>query len=68
MRRPGDSFEPALLEQSLPGITEKLRFVDAPQLEISSSTIRSRIAEGGHYRYYLQPDVYEYIEQHRLYR
>ena len=68
MRRPGDSFEPALLEHSLPGITEKLRFVDAPQLEISSSTIRSRIAEGGHYRYYLQPDVYEYIEQHRLYR
>ncbi len=68
MRRPGDSIQLDTLERSLPGLGEKIRFVDAPQLEISSSTIRNRIAEGGHYRYYLQPDVYEYIEQEKLYR
>jgi nicotinate-nucleotide adenylyltransferase len=68
MRRPGDSIEMTALEHSLPGLAQKVRFVDAPQLEISSSTIRSRIAEGGHYRYYLPARVYEYIEQQKLYR
>ena len=68
MRRPGDSIDMKVLEDSLPGLSEKVRFVDAPQLEISSSTIRSRVANGGHYRYYLHPHVYEYIEQEKLYR
>jgi nicotinate-nucleotide adenylyltransferase len=68
MRRPGDTLELDALEHHLPGLTEKIRFVDAPQLDISSSAIRSRISGGGHYRYYLQPDVYDYIEQQKLYR
>lgn len=68
MRRPGDSIRPDALESILPGLSAKTRFVDAPQLEISSSTIRQRIATGGHYRYYLHPDVYEYIETQQLYR
>ena len=68
MRRPGDSIAPGALENILPGLGAKTRFVDAPQLEISSSAIRSRIANGGHYRYYLHPEVYQYIEQHKLYR
>jgi nicotinate-nucleotide adenylyltransferase len=68
MRRPGDAVETGALEAVLPGIGKKLRFVDAPQLEISSSTIRTRIASGGHYRYYLHPAVYEYIEREKLYR
>jgi nicotinate-nucleotide adenylyltransferase len=68
MRRPGDSIDMKTLEDSLPGLGKKVRFVDAPQLEISSSTIRSRVANGGHYRYYLSPSVYEYIEQEKLYR
>lgn len=67
LRRPGDSVETGALERSLPGLTKKLRFVDAPQLEISSSLIRERIANGGHYRYYLPADVYAYIEQEKLY-
>ena len=68
MRRPGDSIELEALERRLPGLGEKIRFVDAPQLDISSSTIRTRVAGGGHYRYYLPPGVYEYIERERLYR
>jgi nicotinate-nucleotide adenylyltransferase len=68
MRRPGDSVDLAALERSLPGLGQKVRFVDAPQIEISSSTIRSRIAAGGHYRYYLPARVYEYIEREKLYR
>ena len=68
MRRPGDSIDIESLEQQLPGLQAKLRFVEAPQLEISSSMIRSRVLQGGHYRYYLPPDVYAYIESEKLYR
>jgi nicotinate-nucleotide adenylyltransferase len=68
MRRPGDAIRLDVLEEKLPGLSQKVRFVDAPQLEISSAEIRRRIAAGEHYRYYLHPDVYQYIEANRLYR
>lgn len=68
MRRPGDNIELDALERVFPGIQAKLLFVDAPQFDISSSTLRQRIADGGHYRYYLHPQVYEYIQQNHLYR
>jgi nicotinate-nucleotide adenylyltransferase len=68
MRRPGDEVNLQTLEGTLPGVSTKVRFVDAPQLEISSSSIRQRIAGGGHFRYYLPTGVYEYIQQNNLYR
>ncbi len=67
MRRPGDSVNLSALERLLPGIQAKVRFVDAPLLEISSREIRRRIAEGGHFRYYLPESVYKYIVQQELY-
>lgn len=68
MRRPGDDIHLNALEEKLPGLSEKVRFVNAPQLEISSGEIKRRIAAGEHYRHYLHPDVYQYIEKHKLYR
>lgn len=68
MRRPGDSADLAALESLLPGLRAKLRFVDAPLLEIASSAIRRRVAEGISVRYYLPPAVYEYIQKEHLYR
>lgn len=68
MRRPGVEINFSTLEEKIPGISNKVRFIDTPQLEISSSTIRERIATGGHYRFYLHPGVYDYIQQHLLYR
>lgn len=68
MRRPGDRIELETLERLFPGIHAKVQFVEAPQLDISSSLIRQRIAGGGHYRYYLPPGVYDYIQQNLLYR
>lgn len=68
MRRPGDRIDLASLEQALPGLSAKVRFFDTPQLEISSSTIRQRVAAGGHFRYYLPGGVYDYIQQNNLYR
>jgi nicotinate-nucleotide adenylyltransferase len=55
------------LERELPGIKSKVHYVDAPLLEIASREIRSRIANGETYRYYLPKPVYEYIELNQLY-
>jgi nicotinate-nucleotide adenylyltransferase len=68
MCRPG--YEPELtdLERVMPGIREKVRFVQAPLLEISSSQIRQRIHEGRAFRYYLPERVFNLILQHGLYR
>jgi nicotinate-nucleotide adenylyltransferase len=68
MRRPGDTVELAALEKSLPGLTAKVRFVNAPLLDIAARDIRARIAEGKPFRYFLPGTVYEYIVSHGLYR
>jgi nicotinate-nucleotide adenylyltransferase len=68
MRRPGDALEIERLEKIYPGLEAKLQLVNAPQLEIASSTIRQRIADGGHYQYFLHPQVYDYIQRNHLYR
>ena len=67
MRRPEDSANLEALERELPGISSKIHYVDAPLLEIASREIRSRIAEGRTFRYYLADPVYQYINQHHLY-
>lgn len=68
MRRPGDDIDITSLEQRLPGLSTKVRFVDAPLLEISSREIRQRIAEGRPFRHYLHTYVYQYIQEYQLYR
>ena len=68
MRRPGDSIDLSELEAILPGLTDKVRFVEAPLLQISSREIRRRIAERSDFRYFLPPAVYEYIQSRHLYR
>ncbi|MEW6287449.1 MAG: nicotinate-nucleotide adenylyltransferase [Chloroflexota bacterium] len=67
MHRPGEQEDLEELERQLPGIRSKVHYVDAPLLEIASREIRSRIAEGRPFRYYLHPAVYEYILDHHLY-
>jgi len=68
MRRPGDTVELAALEKSLPGLRSKVRFVEAPLLDIAAREIRRRIAEKQPFRYFLPERVYEYIDSHGLYR
>jgi len=68
MRRPGEEPNLDALERTLPGISSKVHYVDAPLLEIASREIRSRVAEGRPYRYYLPTQVYEYINEHHLYQ
>jgi nicotinate-nucleotide adenylyltransferase len=68
MRRPQDFVDLPWLERALPGIAGKVYFVNAPLLEISSSSIRERIAARRHFRYFLPPNVYEIIQGQSLYR
>jgi nicotinate-nucleotide adenylyltransferase len=68
MRRPGDPFDMPALEAKIPGLTEKVTFIDAPLQDLASHEIRRRVASGEVYRYYVHPSVYEYIEENRLYR
>ena len=68
MRRPGDNIDMRALEDRLPGLSAKVRFFETPQLEISSSSIRQRIQNNGHFRYYLPATVFDYIQQNKLYR
>ncbi len=67
MHRPDEQINLSMLERELPGIVQKVRFVEAPLLEISSSQIRRRAAEGRPFRYYLPFPVYQYIVDHELY-
>jgi len=68
MRRPGDSIDMSELEVIFPGITCKVLFINAPQIGISSSDIRRRIAEGSPFRYFLPMAIYDYIQIHRPYQ
>lgn len=68
MRRPGVAFDMPALEATLPGITQKVIFLDVPLLEISSTEIRARLAQGRTARYYLLPRVYERIVKKGYYR
>lgn len=67
MRRPNDSIDLPWLERALPGVTSKVNYVEAPLLEISSTSIRERIAQGQHFRYFLPPAVCEIIQKKSLY-
>jgi len=67
MRRPGDPFDISALEAKIPGLTEKVIFIDAPLQDLASREIRRRVANGEAYRYYLHPSVYECIEANHLY-
>jgi len=68
MRRPDDSFDMPALDAQIPGLMEKVQFIDAPLHNLSSRAIRLRVVKGETYRYDVLPAVYNYIEANRLYR
>jgi nicotinate-nucleotide adenylyltransferase len=67
MRRPGFQVDLTALEAAVPGLTKKVCFVDTPLLDISSSDIRRRIAQGEPYRYFLTREVWELIRSQGMY-
>ncbi|MBE0408154.1 MAG: nicotinate (nicotinamide) nucleotide adenylyltransferase [Anaerolineales bacterium] len=68
MRRPGDNIDLAALECQLPGITQKVTFVEAPLLDISASLIRDAIRQGKPFRYFVPEAVNKLILERGMYK
>jgi nicotinate-nucleotide adenylyltransferase len=68
MLRPGVSVDLKDIEQKISGISTKVKFINAPLIDISASDIRQRVADGRPYRYFVSPDVYKMITDRGLYR
>lgn len=71
VRRPG--YEENIgynkeLATRLPGITQRLVVIPGPQLAISSTDLRRRVAEGRPIKYQTPEAVENYIIEHSLYR
>jgi len=66
--RPGSTIDEKALEAKLPGITERLAFLDAPEIGVSATMIRDRLHKGHSIRYLLPEAVERYIVEHQLYR
>jgi nicotinate-nucleotide adenylyltransferase len=69
LNRPGaPAPEPRQLESRLPGASERIATLRMPGVDISSSELRERVAEGRPIRYLTPPAVEAYIRQRGLYR
>jgi nicotinate-nucleotide adenylyltransferase len=67
--RPGSELpERAALQARFGELSDRIHFVDAPALAISSSDLRDRVAEGRSIRYLVPRAVEEQIARRRLYR
>ena len=66
--RPGYVVDLAAHERELPGARGRLLWLDGPNFDISSTELRLRLGQGRPARFWLPRPVYEYIQEHRLYR
>ena len=55
------------LEAAIPGLSQSIIMLDTPQIEISASEIRARVARGLSIHKLVPEPVERYIKQHRLY-
>ena len=67
MERPGYRVDVEELERLLPGITSRIRFINSPQLDISSTDIQRRVRQGLPIKYQVPEAVEDYIYKHELY-
>jgi nicotinate-nucleotide adenylyltransferase len=66
--RPGYSApDLGKLEADIPGLSRKVVLMDSPEIDVSASEIRSRVARGLSIRCLVPEAVAEYIRQHKLY-
>lgn len=55
------------LEASIPGISQRVMLMDKPNIDISASDIRERVAKGLSIRHLVPEPVNRYIKEHKLY-
>ena len=68
MHRMNEMPDLPALEEHLPGISGKVRFVQAPRVDVSASEVRLRVRSGRSISHLVPPGVEAYIHEHRLYR
>jgi len=67
-RPSGPSLDTAWVEAHFPGCGRRVRFLDGPLLDVSSTEIRRRNRDGWSIRYLVPDAVRTYIDDHGLYR
>ncbi len=67
-QRPGTSIDTGTVEHALPGITQRVDWVDTPLIDVSSTDLRRRVRAGWPLRYVTPETVVAYIERAGLYR
>jgi nicotinate-nucleotide adenylyltransferase len=68
MVRPGVHIDLDNLEQKIPVVRGKVKWIDTSLVDISASDIRRRVANGLPFRYFVPPDVYKIISERGLYQ
>lgn len=68
MGRPGATLDIDKMHEQLPGLADRLTFVDAPVIGIAATLLRERLRAGHSIRYLVPDSVERYIVEHGLYR
>jgi nicotinate-nucleotide adenylyltransferase len=67
MLRNGESIDIPRLAAKIPHLEAKLTFLRTPVMDISGSDIRSRVASGKPFQYFVPEKVFRYIHENHLY-
>jgi len=68
VERPGVGLDPTRLLAQLPGLAGRLKVFAGPDMNVSSTDLRERVAAGRSIRYFTPDAVVEYIQMQGLYR
>ncbi|MBI3761516.1 MAG: nicotinate-nicotinamide nucleotide adenylyltransferase, partial [Chloroflexi bacterium] len=67
-QRPGVGIDLSGLEAAIPGLTPRVKWVNAPQVDVASNDLRRRVRAGESIRYLVPDNVRELINRYELYR